>query len=81
MLPQIERMKTSRKVTKFLYGGATLQIKYNGIRDLGIKVPITLLICGFLTSFIHSFICSHKNHIYMAAHPKWSALRPFHKKA
>ena len=42
MLPQIERMKTSRKVTKFLYGGATLQIKYYGIRDLGIKVPITL---------------------------------------
>ena len=26
MLRQIERMKTSRKVTKFLYGGATLQI-------------------------------------------------------
>ena len=35
MLPQIERMKTSRKVTKFLYGGATLQIKYYGIRDFG----------------------------------------------
>ena len=32
-------------------------------------------------SFIHSFIHSHKNHIYMAAHPKWSALRPFDKKA
>ena len=26
MLPQIVRMKTSRKVTEFLYGGATLQI-------------------------------------------------------
>ena len=31
--------------------------------------------------FFHLFIYSHKNHIYVAAHPKWSALRPFHKKA
>ena len=28
------------------------------------------------SAFIH-FIYSHKNHIYMAAHPKWSALRLF----
>ena len=29
MLPQIERIKTSRKVTKCLYGGATRQVLWN----------------------------------------------------
>ena len=32
------------------------------------------------TTHHHIIIYSHKNLMYMVAHPKWSDLRPFNKK-